>query len=296
MIVVDGPDALDLPGAVVSIGNFDGVHWGHRQLLGRMHELAAAEGRPSLVVTFFPPSKVVFGDQPYLCTAQEKLELLSPFEPTAVAVIPFSLEYARTDKSVFLGQLAALAPGAIIVGEDFRFGHKRQGTLNDLSLVTAKLEVFGLERLDDEVVKSSAIRELLAVGDVAHAARLLGGPYLAIGKVGRGEQRGRTIGFPTANLLVAARKAMPQGVFSVVVEVEGESFGGMANSGPRPSFPDAAPACEVHLFGFDGDLYDRELRVRFIDRIRGQQRFASLDELRARLAEDATVAREQLAH
>jgi riboflavin kinase/FMN adenylyltransferase len=296
MIVVDGPDALDLPGAVVSIGNFDGVHWGHRQLLGRMHELAAAEGRPSLVVTFFPPSKVVFGDQPYLCTAQEKLELLSPFEPTAVAVIPFSLEYARTDKSVFLGQLAALAPGAIIVGEDFRFGHKRQGTLNDLSLVTAKLEVFGLERLDDEVVKSSAIRELLAVGDVAHAARLLGGPYLAIGKVGRGEQRGRTIGFPTANLLVAARKAMPQGVFSVVVEVEGESFGGMANSGPRPSFPDAAPACEVHLFGFDRDLYDRELRVRFIDRIRGQQRFASLDELRARLAEDATVAREQLAH
>jgi riboflavin kinase/FMN adenylyltransferase len=295
MTVVDSPDALDLPGAVVSIGNFDGVHWGHRQLLARMRELAAAEGRPSLVVTFFPPSKVVFGDQPFLCSAQEKLELLSPFVPTAVAVIPFSLDYSRTDKSVFLGQLAALQPGAIIVGEDFRFGHKRQGTLNDLSLVTGKLEVFGLERLDGEVVKSSAIRELLAAGDVAHAARLLGDHYLAIGKVGRGDQRGRTIGFPTANLEVAERKAMPQGVFSVMVEVDGESFGGMANSGPRPSFPDAAPACEVHLFDFDGDLYDRELRVRFIERIRGQQRFASLDELRARLAEDARVAREQLA-
>jgi riboflavin kinase/FMN adenylyltransferase len=295
MIVVDSPEALELPGTVVSIGNFDGVHWGHRQLLARMRELAAAEGRPSLVITFFPPSKVVFGDQPYLCTAQEKLELLSPFEPTAVAVIPFSLDYARTDKSVFLGQLAALRPGAIIVGEDFRFGHKRQGTLNDLSLVTGKLEVFGLERLDGEVVKSSAIRELLAAGDVAHAARLLGGNYLAIAKVGRGDQRGRTIGFPTVNLEVAERKAMPQGVFSVVVEVDGESFGGMANSGPRPSFPDAAPACEAHLFDFEGDLYDRELRVRFIERIRGQQRFASLDELRARLAEDARVAREQLA-
>ncbi|MEX2543288.1 MAG: riboflavin biosynthesis protein RibF [Trueperaceae bacterium] len=295
MIQVADPDALDFGDAVISIGNFDGVHWGHRQLLGRMRELAAADGSPSVVVTFFPPSKVVFGDQPFLSSAEEKLELLSPFAPTAVAMIPFSHDYAQTDKSVFLAQLARLRPAAIIVGEDFRFGHKRQGTLNDLSLVAGKLEVFGLERVDGEVVKSSAIRRLLADGDVTHATRLLGEAYLAIGTVAKGDQRGRTIGFPTANLVVPERKAMPRGVFSVTVETGGGTYGGMANSGPRPSFPDAAPACEVHLFDFAGDLYDQELRVRFIGRIRAQERFASLDELRARLAEDARVARTQLA-
>ncbi|MEX2535930.1 MAG: riboflavin biosynthesis protein RibF [Trueperaceae bacterium] len=295
MIVVDSPDKLDISGAVVSIGNFDGVHWGHRQLLQRMNELARPEGRPTLIVTFFPPSKVVFGDQPFLSSEREKLELLSGFGPVAVAMIPFSRDYALTDKSIFLDQLVRLHPSAFIVGEDFRFGHKRQGTLNDLSLVTSKLEVFGLETLDGEVVKSSTIRETLAAGDVAHAARLLGEPYLAIGRVRSGDKRGRQIDYPTANLDMPERKALPVGVFSVRVETEGASYGGMANSGPRPSFPDAAPACEVHLFDFDGDLYGSELRVRFIDRIRGQQKFSSLDKLRARLDEDARIAKEQLA-
>ena len=294
MLVVDDPDHLDLSGAVLSIGNFDGVHWGHRQLLGRMNELARPEGRPTVILTFFPPSKVVFGDQPFLCSEQEKLELLSHFRPSAVVVIPFSVEYSRTDKSVFLDQIGRLAPFAVIVGEDFRFGHKRQGTLNDLSRVTSKLEVFGLVRKGDEVVKSSAIREYLTEGDVAHAARLLGEPYLTIGEVVEGDRRGRQIGYPTANLRVPERKAMPAGVFSVRVDTGTGSFDGMANSGPRPSFPEAAPACEVHLFDFGGDLYGKELRVRFIDRIRGQQKFGSLDELRARLDEDARVAKEQL--
>jgi riboflavin kinase/FMN adenylyltransferase len=295
VIVVEDPSELLLEAPVISIGNFDGVHHGHRQLLARMRQLASSEGVPALVVTFFPPSKVVFGDQQFLCSAEEKLELLSPFEPEAVAMIPFSLEYARTDKSVFLEQLANLRPSAIIVGEDFRFGHKRQGTLNDLSLVTAKLEVFGMERLDGEIVKSSIIRGLLAEGNVSRAARLLGEPYLLLGRVAEGDRRGRLIGFPTANLQVAPRKALPIGVFSVIVESELGRFMGMANSGPRPSFPDAAPACEVHLFDFQGDLYGRELRVRFIDRIRGQQRFGSLDELQTQLREDERVARQQLA-
>ena len=294
MLVVNDPDRLDLTGAVLSIGNFDGVHWGHRQLLGRMNELARPEGRPTVILTFFPPSKVVFGDQPFLCSEQEKLELLRHFQPSAVVVIPFSVEYSRTDKSVFLDQIGRLAPFAVIVGEDFRFGHKRQGTLNDLSRVASKLEVFGLVKKGDEVVKSSAIREYLTEGDVAHAARLLGEPYLTIGEVVEGDRRGRQIGYPTANLTVPERKAMPTGVFSVRVETGSGSFDGMANSGPRPSFPDAAPACEVHLFDFEGDLYGKELRVRFIDRIRGQQKFGSLDELRARLDEDARVAKEQL--
>lgn len=295
MQVVNDPDLLDLDGAVLSIGNFDGVHWGHRQLLGRMNELARPAGRPTIILTFFPPSKVVFGDQPFLCSEAEKLELLAAFEPDAAVVVPFSLEYSRTDKQVFLDQISRLKPQAIIVGEDFRFGHKRQGTLNDLSRVTGKLEVFGLVERAGEVVKSSAIREYLAQGQVAHAALLLGEPYLVIGRVVEGDRRGRQIGYPTANLGVPERKAMPKGVFSVLVDTGEGIFAGMANSGPRPSFPDAAPACEAHLFDFDGDLYGRELRVRFIERIRGQLEFGSLDELRARLDEDARVAKEQLA-
>lgn len=294
MIVVDDPDKLELSGGVVSIGNFDGVHLGHRQLLSRMRDLANEEGKPPIVVSFFPPSKVVFGDQPYLCSAEEKLELLSPFAPTAVAVIPFSREYAKTDKSVFLDQLSRLQPRTIIVGEDFRFGRDRRGTLNDLSLLTAKLEVFGLERIDGEVVKSSTIRLLLADGDVTRAGQLLGEPYLVTGTVTPGDRRGRQLGYPTANLELPERKALPLGVFSVTVETDEGRFGGMANSGPRPSFPDAAPSCEVHLFDFDGDLYDQVLRVRFIERVRGQQRFDSLDALRDRLVEDERVAREQL--
>jgi riboflavin kinase/FMN adenylyltransferase len=295
MIVVEHPGELELEGPVLSIGNFDGVHWGHRQLLRRMGQLAVEANRPPVVITFFPPSKVVFGDQPFLCSAQEKLLLLDEFAPAAVVMIPFSREYALTDKSVFLGQLERLEPAAIIVGEDFRFGHQRKGTLNDLSLVTGKLEVFGLEHLKGEVVKSSAIREHLAAGDVEHAALLLGEPYLVVGTVAAGDQRGRQLGFPTANLVVPERKALPLGVFSVTVETADGRYGGMANSGPRPTFPDAAPACEVHLFDFEGDLYGSELKVRFIDRIRGQQRFESLDELVARLGEDERVAREQLA-
>lgn len=294
MIVERDLEQLAIDDAVVAIGNFDGVHWGHRQLLSRMKQLAQAEERPAVVVTFFPPSKVVFGDRPFLSSEQEKLELLAAFEPAAVVVIPFSVEYARTDKSEFLKQLSRLRPRAIIVGEDFRFGYKRQGTLNDLSLVSHKLEVFGLQELDGEVVKSSAVRELLGQGEVERAARLLGQPYLVIGEVVKGDSRGRQIGYPTANLSVPQRKAMPLGVFAVTVESSGVNRPGMANSGPRPSFPEAAPACEVHLFDFVGDLYGSELRVRFIERIRGQQQFGSLDQLQTQLAQDERVARERL--
>lgn len=293
--VVTDPGELIMERPVIAIGNFDGVHLGHRALLGRMQQLALEQFAPALILSFFPTSRLVFTDTPYLNSAAEKLQLLAAFEPAAVALIPFSREYARTDKAVFLQQLETLAPAAIIVGEDFRFGHERRGTLNDLSLVTPRLEAFGLKTVAGSVVSSSSIRELLATGRVADAAELLGAPYLVSGTVQKGDQRGRLIGFPTANLETDERKALPPGVFSVLVDTPAGRYGGMANVGPRPTFPDGAPALEVNLFGFAGDLYDRDLSVHFLQRIRSQRAFASLNDLQEQLARDRAEAEQHLA-
>lgn len=288
------PAARAAVGAVVGIGNFDGVHLGHRALLERMRALADAHGRPAVVVTFFPPAKVLFGGASYLSSREEKLALLEAFAPDVVVVVPFDHAFAGTDASEFVARLAALEPTAFVVGRDFRFGEGRRGSVADLAAV-APIEDVGVVTVDGERVASTWVRELLASGDVERAARLLGAPYPVTGRVAMGDQRGRTIGFPTANLSLDPAKALPLGVFAVTVATDAGTFGGMANVGPRPSFPDDPPSLEVHLFGFDGDLYDRTITVRFHRKLRDQRRFASLDELKAQLAADERAARAALA-
>lgn len=294
MRVVAAANELELTGCAVCLGNFDGLHLGHQLLLKRLRSVADKLGAPSVVQTFFPPAKVVFRGKPYLSSAEEKLYLLKPFNPTAVVMTPFSLEYARTPKDVFLRELDALKPKHLIVGEDFRFGHARAGGLDDLQHVTERLEVFSLERLEEEPIKSSHIRELLGRGEVETARRFLGYSYLAFGTVVPGDRRGRTVGFPTANVSLPPEKALPLGVFAVRVETEGGRFGGMANVGPRPSYPDAPPSLEVYLFDFDGDLYGQTLLVSFEAFLRVQRKFSGLDELKAQLGEDAARARAAL--
>ena len=293
-IVTDVPE-LDVRGGVLAIGNFDGVHRGHRALLDRMRRWADEEGRPSAVVTFFPPAKVLFRGASYLSSRQEKIELLRPFGPDAIAVVPFTHDYARTDKEAFLAELAELRPRAVVVGEDFRFGRHRAGGLDDLQHVPERLEVFGLRLDGDAPISSSRIREHLAAGEIEAANRLLGEPYLAIGTVTAGDRRGRTIGVPTANLELPPEKALPLGVFAVRADTPHGTFGGMANVGPRPSFPEGAPRLEAHLFDFAGDLYDAALQVRFLTRLRGQRRFDGLDDLKAQLDADRAAARRALA-
>ena len=293
-IVTDVPE-LDVRGGVLAIGNFDGVHRGHRALLDRMRRWADEEGRPSAVVTFFPPAKVLFRGASYLSSRQEKIELLRPFGPDAIAVVPFTHDYARTEKEAFLAELGELRPRAVVVGEDFRFGRHRAGGLDDLQHVPERLEVFGLRLDGDAPISSSRIREHLAAGEIEAANRLLGEPYLAIGTVTAGDRRGRTIGVPTANLELPPEKALPLGVFAVRADTPHGTFGGMANVGPRPSFPDGAPRLEAHLFDFAGDLYDAALQVRFLTRLRGQRRFDGLDDLKAQLDADRAAARRALA-
>lgn len=295
MRIVSSVPELDVRGAVVAIGNFDGVHRGHRALLERMRQWADDEGRPSVVVTFFPPAKVLFQGASYLSSRDEKPELLRPFAPDAIAVVPFTHDYARTDKGAFLARLAELRPRAVVVGEDFRFGRNRAGGLDDLQHVPERLEVFGLRRDGDVPISSSRIREHLAAGEIAAANRLLGEPYLAMGPVIVGDRRGRSIGVPTANLELPPQKALPLGVFAVTVDAPHGTFGGMANVGPRPSFPGGAPRLEAHLFEFDGDLYGATLTVRFLTRLRGQRRFEGLDDLKAQLDADRIAARRALA-
>jgi len=292
--VVSDPGALELRSCALCIGNFDGVHLGHQLLLRRLRQVASDTGTKSVVLTFFPPAKVVFRGKPYLSSAEEKAVLLSAFSPDAVVMTPFSLEYAQTPKERFLAEVEKLNPKHLIVGEDFRFGQGRSGGLDDLQHVTERLEVFSLERLEERVIKSSHIRDLLSAGQVAEARKFLGYSYLVIGQVTPGERRGRTIGYPTANIALPPEKALPLGVFAVRVETPQGRFGGMANVGPRPSYPDAPPSLEVYLFDFSGDLYGQTLHVSFEHFLRSQRKFAGLDDLKAQLSRDEKAAREKL--
>lgn len=281
--------------AVLALGNFDGVHLGHRALLALAAARARPLGAPLVVVSFFPPAKVLFGDARFLASEAEKHALLAEAGADEVAIVPFTRAFAATPPAAFVAELAALTPRMIVVGEDFRFGKGRTGGLDLLRGAADHLEVVPLELVGDEVVKSSAVRAALAAGDVARAAHLLGAPYRVHGPVVEGDRRGRTIGFPTLNVATDERKALPIGVFAVRVETPLGRFDGMANVGPRPTFPDGAPALEAHLFDVDVDLYGRDVTVHLLARLRAPRRFDGIDALRAQLARDAAAARAALA-
>ena len=294
MQIVISPEKLELIDAIICIGNFDGVHIGHQMLLEHMQQQAKTLEKPSIIITFFPPSKVFFQGDDFLSSYKEKIELLKPFAPQAIVMIPFDESYVHTPKEDFLAHLNKLEPHTIIVGEDFRFGYKRQGSLNDLSHLPERLEVFGMKRFAGQEVKSTRIRQLLTEGQVEAVKPLLGRSYSAMGNVIEGDKRGRSIGFPTANIQTPKGKALPFGVFVVKVATTQGQFGGMANVGPRPSFPDDPPSLEVNLFEFEGNLYGQTLTVHFEGFIRSQKKFSSLDELKLQLTRDKTASQQIL--
>ncbi len=291
MIVTDNPNNLKLTSSIICLGTFDGVHLGHRMLLERMQELASEQKTASVIISFYPPAKVFLQGDYFLSSYEEKLKLLKTFKPNSIVIIPFDFDYAKTDKSIFLKQIASLNPSYIIVGEDFRFGHRRLGGLDDLSHVTPKLEVFGMKKLGDINIKSSYIRMLLKEARLEEAKGFLGYSYFAIGKVIQGKKRGSKISFPTANIDLSEQKLLPYGVFVVEAETSRGTFQGMANVGPRPSFPEAPPALEVHLFDFSHELYSESITVYFKHFLRSQIKFSGLEELKKQLIEDARQAR-----
>jgi riboflavin kinase/FMN adenylyltransferase len=296
--------------SVVTIGAYDGVHLGHRAVIAQVRSLATELAAASVVVTFdrHPASVVRPESAPKLLTdADQKLELLSSTGVDATLVVSFDAAQANESPPDFVRRVLvdALAVRGVIVGEDFHFGHKRGGNVQLLREMSVQhdytvMPVRLVSRADgvDEPVSSTAIRRALAGGDVHRAAQMLGRDHEVCGVVGPGDQRGRTIGFPTANVQVDSAICLPaDGVYAALVTLaDGTRHAAAVNLGRRPTFHEHADhsLLEAHLLDFSGDLYGQRLRVAFRAFLRGERKFSGVDELKSQLALDIAHARSAL--
>lgn len=303
MWITTSPSTALTPTAV-ALGNFDGIHQGHRQVI--LPVLNHDCGARATVVTFNPHPKEFFtGQRRSLLTPHEEKALqLESIGVEQLVLLPFNRELADLSPIQFVHEILVrhLQARHISVGEDFRFGYKRMGGAAELSAIAS---VFGigvtivpLLMFGGKRISSSAIRESLSEGDLQTANRMLGRPYRLIGQVVQGQQLGRTIGFPTANLQVPSEKMIPrQGVYGVRVSgFEGDAVSlGVMNIGNRPTVNGLNQTIEVHLLDWTGDLYGKTLSVELEEFIRPEQKFASLDELKAQIQTDCETARSMLA-
>jgi riboflavin kinase/FMN adenylyltransferase len=294
---------------VIAIGNFDGVHLGHRAIIGHGVQVARDLGAPSLVLTFEPHPRQYFApDSPpfRLTPLRTKVHEIERLGVDALLVLAFDAELVGQSAAAFVEQVlvAGLACRHVVTGADFCFGQGRQGTPEFL-LAAAARHGFGLTQLPLTLdtaadaggpISSSRIRAALVAGQPQEAAALLGRPWVIEGRVVHGQARGRQLGFSTANVLAADYLQPKFGVYAVDVRIEDEANWrpGVANFGLRPTVDGSAPTLEVHLLDFDGDLYHRHLTVAFLDYIRPEQKFASLDALRQQIAKDCQTARNRL--
>ncbi|MFN7684020.1 MAG: riboflavin biosynthesis protein RibF [Oligoflexia bacterium] len=297
-----------MPGTVVTVGNFDGVHLGHQEIVRITIDQARADGLEAVAFTFRPhPQSVLRPDRApeLLLTYEEKLQKLVTLGLSRVVEQKFDLIFSSTTPEQFFQNqlLGHLAARAIVVGYDFTFGKERSGHLQVLQSLCdeagVRLTVVAPRRLDQEVVSSSSIRSALRQGLVADAAKWMGAPFFYAGPVLRGDQRGRSLGFPTANLELGSKLVLPPGVYATVSEVEGARFASITNVGVRPTFKSASAGilAETHLLqgSWAPDaLYGKNLRVEFFERIREERKFASPEELTSQIAEDIGRARQIL--
>ncbi|ABK18855.1 bifunctional riboflavin kinase/FAD synthetase [Syntrophobacter fumaroxidans] len=286
----------------ITIGNFDGVHRGHQALFDRVKEWAKRLGGKSVVMTFDPhPVEVLFPNKnlQFITSQERKLELISASGIDAAIVVPFSREFSRISARGFVEDLLVGRIGikALVVGHDYRFGYSREG---DIVLLKELGREFGFEvetlsgvRLDDTVVSSTVIRQLILKGEMKRANRLLGRCYEIDGIVEVGRQRGgRLLGFPTANIRMSSQAPPRTGVYIVEVEVNGTRYRGAANLGYNPTFGDTDLSLEVHIFDFSRNIYGESIKVWFLDRIRDERRFAGPQELADQIKLDVARARE----
>lgn len=298
-----GEGALARP--VVAIGNFDGVHAGHRAVIAECRALAASLGRPAAVLTFAPHPRTYFNpDSPVFRLTPDGVEatLLARLGLDGMIVLPFNAGLAAMSAEAFFDDLLARALGVsgVVVGHDFHFGKGRAGSPDFLRArgaaaglpvrVTPKVTAEG-----DGPVSSSRIRAALEAGDVAGANALLGYRWFVRGVVSHGRKVGRTLNYPTANIRLADDSRLAHGVYATRVLVEGRTHDGVASFGRRPMFDNGAPLLEVHLFDFSGDLYGRVIDVEFVAWLRGEETFDSLDALIAQMDADSRNARRVLA-
>lgn len=279
---------------VIAVGSFDGVHLGHQALIAQLKAKARQYQVPSVVYTFDPPTRVLTQGVEFLSTLPEKLDLLARYGVDETVAVPFTAEFAARPKEAFLNDLRGLRPKAIVVGEDFHFGKGRAGGLDDLRTVCQDVVSLPIHQVGGEDIKSTRIREYLKAGDVEGAQRLLGRHYEAQGVVVHGDQLGRTLGWPTANIRVPEGKALPLGIFAALAIMDDPPlrWPGMAYVGLRPTVDGRERRFEIHLLDFHADLYGKEVQVKFFGFIRGDQKFSGLEEMTAQLGRDAQAVRE----
>ena len=296
-------------GCVVTIGNFDGVHLGHQAVLSQLVDKSQQLGVPGLIIMFEPHPQEYFASlisEPTqrnnpparLTRFREKLQSLQHYAVDRVLCLQFNEAFARLSAEEFIDQLLVgqLDVRCLIIGDDFRFGHRRQG---DLAMLQRAGSRYGFQvvnmhtfNIDGGRVSSTRVREALSAGDLNTAGKLLGRPYHMAGRIVHGDKRGRRLGFPTANIYLRRQVSPLRGVFAVTVfGLDHEPIDGVANIGVRPSVDGQQCLLEVHLIDFVGDIYGRHVRVMFIERLRDERRFETLDALKRQIAADVKQAR-----
>ena len=296
------PDRLQR--AVVTIGNFDGVHLGHQFIFRRLAEEARREGCPAVVISFEPHPKMVLHPERrpfYLITSpEEKVRLLAELGIDALILIPFSLDYARTTAEAFVREVLRerLQIRKILIGHDYTFGRGKEGNEAFLAEAGRRLgfavEVMNAFCIGDTVISSTKIRDAILAGEVGFAATLLGRPYNLSGRVISGNRRGDGLGFPTANIAPDKELVPARGVYAVRCLLEGKRHDGVLNIGFNPTFAGQQQTVEVHIFDFHQDIYGESLEILFIERIRDEVRFESPEKLIAQIGRDIDRAREIL--
>lgn len=307
MRVLNGHNALpeDCRGSVIALGNFDGVHLGHRSVLATARDVAISLDAPLGVALFQPHPRRFFAPDARafrLMGVGRRNAILEELGVSQLHVLPFDAAMARMTPEQFVEDVLHRGLGlkGIITGADFRFGAGRAGSTVELEALCAERGIATrfaeLTGNGADKISSTRIRKAIHDGDMSAAAELLGGAWTIDGRVRKGDQRGRTIGFPTANITLDDFVRPAYGVYAVRVGVNGDKPGlpGVANVGMRPTVDGATELLEVHLFDFDGDLYDQPVAVEFHSHLRAEQKFDGLDALKAQIAIDAQRARETL--
>ncbi len=305
MRITHGFTPLGTPHAV-TIGNFDGLHLGHQAMLARLQDVAQARGLPSCVLSFEPHPREFFTPEQAparLSSLREKAECLQRTGIDRLHVFRFDRAFSALTAEAFIEQVlgTTLQARYVLVGDDFRYGAKRAG---DFALLERLGRSFGFDaeflptvEVAGERASSTAVRQALAMGELDHAARMLGRPYSISGRVVHGDKLGRDIGFPTANIQLKHNRPPLLGIFAVeVYGLNGEPLPGAASLGKRPTVknPDAVPVLEVHLFDFNAEIYGRRVRVDFLHKLRDEEKYPDLDSLVAQIRRDVDNAKQFL--
>jgi len=287
-----------LNNAVVTIGTFDGVHLGHRKIISRLKELAEECGGESVILTFFPHPRMILHPEDeslkLINTIHEKAALLEELGVDHLIITPFSRDFSNQEPEAYIRDVLVNRIGTkkIVIGYDHRFGKDRQGNFDTLLKLSTVYNYDVIEipeqDINDVAVSSTRIRNALLTGNIELANKFLGYPFFITGKVGRGDKIGRTIGYPTANIIIEeSYKLIPSdGIFSAKVNINGTDYKGMAYIGTRPTINGITRNIEVNIFDFDSEIYGQQVSMQFHHFVRGDIKFEGLDQLIIQLAKD----------